>query len=183
MGDWIEAGERAKGNKSFWGFIWQGAAAECLTCNALEWQASEGGGRIIERDKTISVNNPQTIRAWERAARWVGSISPPSVVAYKEWDGTNVWAAGNAAFMRNWPQASVQSRAAGSPIRDKFNVSLLPAGKAGRAGTLGGTRLGASRFPPHTRGAVQLVRHLCSGRGAAGGSPRPSVPTTHTPPS
>ena len=58
-----------------------------LTCNALEWQASEGGGRIIERDKTISVNNPQTIRAWRRAARWVGSISPPSVVAYKEWDG------------------------------------------------------------------------------------------------
>ena len=25
----------------------------------------------------ITVNNPQTIRAWERAARWVGSISPP----------------------------------------------------------------------------------------------------------
>lgn len=84
----IQAGERAKGNKSFWGFLWQGAAAECLTCNALEWQASEGGGRIIERDNTITVNNPQAIRAWQRAARWVGSISPPGVVAYKEWDGT-----------------------------------------------------------------------------------------------
>src|SRR5260370_6647862 len=109
MGDWIEAGERAKGNKSFWGFVWQGAAAECLTCNALEWQASEGGGGIIERDKTISVNNPQTIRAWRRAARSVGSISPPSVVAYKEWDGTHGWAARNAAFMRNWPPASLAS--------------------------------------------------------------------------
>src|SRR5580704_3635277 len=146
----IQAGERAKGNESFWGFVWQGAAAECLTCNALEWQASEGGGRIIERDKTISVNNPQTIRAWERAARWVGSISPPSVVAYKEWDGTNVWAAGNAAFMRNWPQASVESRSAASPIRNKFDVTLLPAGKAGRAGTLGGTSLAVSRFSAHS---------------------------------
>jgi len=80
----IQAGERAKGDKAFWGFVWQGGAAEALTCNALEWQADEGGGEIIEADKTISVNNPNAIRAWQRAARWVSSISPPSVVGYKE---------------------------------------------------------------------------------------------------
>jgi trehalose/maltose transport system substrate-binding protein len=158
----IQKGERARGNESFWGFVWQGANAETLTCNALEWQVSQGGGRIIERDKTISVNNPRAIRAWERAAHWVGSISPPSVIAYKEWDGTNVWAAGNAAFMRNWPQASVQSRAPGSPIRDKFSVTMLPAGSAGRAGTLGGTSLAVSRSSAHPRQAVELVRFLSS---------------------
>jgi trehalose/maltose transport system substrate-binding protein len=158
----IQAGEREKGNKSFWGFVWQGAAAEGLACNALEWQASEGGGRIIERDRTVSVNNPAAIRAWRRAARWVGSISPPSVVAYKEWDGTNFWAAGNAAFMRNWPQAAVESRAAASPIRNKFDVTLLPAGKAGRAGTLGGTSLAVSRFSSHPREALELIRFLSS---------------------
>jgi trehalose/maltose transport system substrate-binding protein len=174
----IQAGERAKGNKSFWGFVWQGAAAECLTCNALEWQASEGGGRIIEPDKTISVNNPQAIQAWQRAARWVGSISPPSVVAYKEWDATNVWAAGNAAFMRNWPQASVESRAANSPIRNKFDVTLLPAGKAGRAGTLGGTSLAVSRFSAHPREALELVRYLSSDHLQVGRSRALSVPPT-----
>ena len=158
----IQAGERAKGNKSFWGFVWQGDAAEGLACNALEWQASEGGGRIIERDMTVSVNNPEAIRAWRRAARWVGSISPPGVVAYKEWDGTNFWAAGNAAFMRNWPQASVESRAAASSIRNKFDVTLLPAGKAGRAGTLGGTSLAVSRFSAHPREALELIRYLSS---------------------
>ena len=174
----IQAGERAKGNKSFWGFVWQGAAAECLTCNALEWQASEDGGRIIEPDKTISVNNPQAIQAWQRAARWVGSISPPSVVAYKEWDTTNVWAAGNAAFMRNWPQASVESRAASSPIRNKFDVTLLPAGKAGRAGTLGGTSLAVSRFSAHPREALELVRYLSSDHLQVGRSRALSVPPT-----
>jgi len=99
-----------------------------LTCNALEWQASDGGGQIIERDSTISVNNAQAIRAWQRAARWVGSISPPSVVGYKEWDAMNVWVAGEAAFMRNWPIADADSQAAGSPIRNKFDMTLLPGG-------------------------------------------------------
>ena len=156
----IQAGERGKGNKAFWGFVWQGAVAEALTCNALEWQAAEGGGQIIEADKTISVNNPNAIRAWQRAARWVGSISPPGVVGYKEWDSQNVWVAGDAAFMRNWPTYYVDSQAAGSPIRNKFGIALPPGGKAGRFGTLGGAGLGVSRFSAHPREAVELVRYL-----------------------
>ena len=158
----IQAGERAKGKKEFWGFVWQGAATEALTCNALEWQAAEGGGQVIEKDKTISVNNPDAIRAWQRAARWVGSISPPGEVGYKEWDSLNVWIAGDAAFMRNWTLGYVDSQAAGSPIRNKFDVSLLPGGKAGRVGTLGGTGLAVSRFSAHPREAVELVRYLIS---------------------
>jgi len=156
----IQAGERAKGKKQFWGFVWQGAADEVLTCDALEWQAAEGGGRIIEEDQTISVNNPQAIRAWQRAARWVGSISPPSVVGYREWDSLNVWVAGDAAFMRNWPSAYVDSQAAGSPIRDKFTTALLPGGTAGRLGTLGGWGLAVSQFSAHPREALELVRYL-----------------------
>jgi trehalose/maltose transport system substrate-binding protein len=158
----IQAGERAKGKKEFWGFVWQGAAAEALTCNALEWQASDGGGRIIEEDKTISVNNPHAIRAWQMAARWVGSISPPSVVEYKEWDTLNVWVAGDAAFMRNWPTAYVDSQGAGSRIRNKFDIALLPSGKAGRVGTLGGAGLAVSRSSAHPREALELVRYLSS---------------------
>jgi trehalose/maltose transport system substrate-binding protein len=155
----IQAGERAKNTKEFWGFVWQGAVSEALTCNALEWQADEGGGQIVEDDKTISVNNPHAIHAWERAARWVGSISPPSVVGYREWDAQNVWIAG-AAFMRNWPTAYFDSQAAGSPIRNKFDIALLPGGEAGRMGTLGGAALAVSRFSAHQREAVELVRYL-----------------------
>jgi trehalose/maltose transport system substrate-binding protein len=156
----IQAGERAKGKKQFWGFVWQGAATEALTCNALEWQASEGGGRIIEPDRTISVNNPQAIRSWQRAARWVGSISPPSVVGYREWDSLNVWVAGDAAFMRNWPSAYADSKAPASPIRNDFDLTLLPRGKAGSVGTLGGAGLAVSRFSAHPREALELVRFL-----------------------
>jgi trehalose/maltose transport system substrate-binding protein len=156
----IQAGERAKGKKQFWGFVWQGAADEGLTCDALEWQAAEGGGRIIEEDRVISVNNPQAIRAWQRAAHWVGSISPPGVVGYREWDSLNVWVAGDAAFMRNWPSGYVDSQAAGSPIRNKFDIALLPGGTAGRVGTLGGWGLAISRFSAHPREALELIRYL-----------------------
>ena len=78
MAERIQAGERAKGKKDFWGYVWQGAAGEALTCNALEWQAAAGGGQIIEPDRTISVNNPAAIRAWQRAAGWMAGYRPPA---------------------------------------------------------------------------------------------------------
>lgn len=155
----IQKGERSKGNDAFWGFVWQGAASEALTCNALEWQASEGGGRIIETDKTITVNNPKTIRSWERAVRWIGTISPPSVTAYREWDSLNIWRSGNAAFMRNWPTSFVTSENSG--VKGKFGATLLPAGQAGRSATLGGASLSIYRNTHHPKEAAALVRFLC----------------------
>ena len=98
----IQSGERAKGQQDFWGYAWQGADAEALTCNALEWQVDEGGGRIIEDDHTISVNNPGAIRAWGRGKRWIGWISPPGVLAYREIDTINLFDTGKVAFNRVW---------------------------------------------------------------------------------
>ena len=158
----IQAGERAKGNKDFWGYVWQGAPSEALTCNALEWQVSEGGGTILDKNGRVTVNNQHTIRAWDRAARWVGSISPPAVVAYKEWDGFNVWQAGKAAFMRNWANAYVAARAENSPNKNRFDIAPLPRGSAGVAATLGGNGYAVSRHSVHQREAVVLVHFLCS---------------------
>jgi trehalose/maltose transport system substrate-binding protein len=156
----IQNGERAKGHKDFWGYVWQGAPSEALTCNALEWQASEGGGTPIDNG-TVTAENPHSIRTWERAARWVGSISPPGVVAYKEWDAFNSWQAGKAAFMRNWTSAYVAARLPGSPTRDKFEVARLPRGREGSAATSGGNGYGISRHSRYAREAAMLVRFLC----------------------
>src|ERR1700751_6357911 len=62
----IQAGERAKGNKDFWGFVWEGAPSEALTCNALEWQVSEAGGTMLDENGGGTVNNPQSIPGWDR---------------------------------------------------------------------------------------------------------------------
>jgi trehalose/maltose transport system substrate-binding protein len=157
----IQQGERAKGNKNFWGFVWQGAVSEALTCNALEWQASEGGGRVIEPDGGITVNNARAFGAWERAARWVGSISPPGVTTYQEQDAMNLWLSGGAAFMRNWTGNYVISESDASLVKNKFDVTILPRGQAGHAEAFGGDGYAVSRRSLHRKEAIQLVRYLC----------------------
>ncbi|MGB2604383.1 MAG: ABC transporter substrate-binding protein [Terracidiphilus sp.] len=172
----IQTGERAKGNKDFWGYVWQGAPSEALTCNALEWQVSEGGGTILDENGRITVNNPQAITAWVRAARWVGSISPPGVTAYQEGDAFNVWQTGKAAFMRNWPNAYVAAHDENSPTRDQFDIAPLPAGRAGSASALGGQGYGVSRYSLHPREAAMLVRFLTSRKEQARRSRKSSNP-------
>lgn len=158
----IQAGERGNGNKDFWGFVWEGAPSEALTCNALEWQVSEGGGTILDDQGRVTVNNPDAIRAWSMAAHWVNSISPPSVTAYKEWDAFNLWQAGKTAFMRNWTVAYIAARAQNSPTKDLFDVAPLPRGRTGFAATLGGNGYGVSRYSRHPREGAMLVRFLAS---------------------
>jgi trehalose/maltose transport system substrate-binding protein len=162
MASRIQAGERARGEKDFWGFVWPGAASEDITCAGLEWQVSEGGGHIIEDDRTISVNNQQAMLAWQRARRWVGSISPPSVVSYSKWDADNAWSSGKTAFLRGW--ASDYSLITGltpPPAgTTRYGVTSVPGGMGGRASTLGGNGLAVSRASTHSREAIELVRFL-----------------------
>jgi trehalose/maltose transport system substrate-binding protein len=154
----IQAGERAEGKKDFWGYVWQGAPAEGLTCNALEWQVSQGGGRIIEKNKTISVNNPAAIQSWQRAARWVGWISPPGVLSYTEADATNVWASGRAAFWRTWQWKYRLAHWREATLPDLTGYTSVPGGSAARVGVLGGTGLAVSRFSAHPQEAMALLR-------------------------
>src|SRR5262249_7024519 len=157
----IQAGERARGEKDFWGFVWQGGIDEDLTCGGLEWQASQGGGRIIENDQTISVNNPQTVRAWQRAAQWVGSISPPGVIAYAKWDADNVWSSGKAAFYRGWESDYSLIKWHTPPAHAaRYGVTSLPRGTSGRADTLGGNGLAVSLTSARPREAIELIRFL-----------------------
>lgn len=162
MANTIQEGERAE-NEDFWGFVWQGNAYEGLTCDALEWIASNDGGSIVEPDGTITINNPQAAEIVDQAAGWVGTISPPGVTAFGEEDARGVWQAGNAAFMRNWPYAFSLGNADDSVIAGLFDVSPLPAGASGSgAATLGGWQLAVSRYSEHPEEAAQLALFMAS---------------------
>ena len=165
MAQVIQDGERAEGNSDFWGFVWQGNAYEGLTCDALEWVASNDGGRFIEPDGTITVNNTNAIEVIDLAASWVGTISPPGVTGFGEEDARNMWQAGNAAFMRNWPYAYSLGQTEGSAVAGVFDVSPLPAGDAAGgvpAATLGGWQLGVSRYSTNPELAADVALFLAS---------------------
>lgn len=160
----IQEGERAD-NPDFQGFVWQGAPYEGLTCNALEWQVSNGGGNIIEPDGTVSVNNENAAAAFERAAGWVNTISPEGVTTYMEEEARGVWQGGNAAFMRNWPYAYSLGQADDSVIKDAFGVSPLPMGDgegATNADTLGGWQMMVSQYSENQEAAIEFAKFLTS---------------------
>jgi trehalose/maltose transport system substrate-binding protein len=159
----IQDGERADGNPDFWGFVWQGNAYEGLTCDALEWVKSNGGGTVISPDSVITINNQNAIDILEQASGWVGTISPDGVTAFGEEEARAVWQAGNAAFMRNWPYAYSLGNADDSVIKGLFDVSPLPAGASGSgAATLGGWQLAVSKYSEHPEEAAALALFMAS---------------------
>jgi trehalose/maltose transport system substrate-binding protein len=155
--------ERAAGNSAIWGYVFQGAPYEGLTCNALEWIASSGGGSIVDPDGTVTADNPKAAAALDRAHSWIGIIAPPDVLNFTEEESRAVWQAGNAVFMRNWPYAFALGNATDSAIRGRFDIAPLPAGDGGSsAATLGGWSLALSRNSSRAEAATALIRYLAA---------------------
>ena len=158
----IQDGERAAGQADLWGFVWQGNAYEGLTCNALEWVKSFGGGQIVEPDGTISINNPKAVQAIDTVKGWVGTISPEGVLAYQEEEARGVWQTGNAAFMRNWPYAYGLGNGDDSAVKGLFDVAPLPTGGGHdtSAATLGGWNIAVSKYSTKQEAAIELAMYL-----------------------
>ena len=158
----IQDAERAAGNPDIWGFVWQGNAYEGLTCNALEWIKSYGGGQIVEPDGTISVNNENAAKALDMAKSWVGTISPEGVLSYQEEEARGVWQTGNAVFMRNWPYAYGLGNGDDSAVKGKFDVVTLPTGGGDNtsAATLGGWNVAVSKYSKNQEAAISLAMYL-----------------------
>ena len=161
----VQDAEQKAGNKAMQGFVFQGKAYEGLTCDALEWVASFGGGTIVEPDGKISIDNPKAVIALELAASWPGTIAPVGVLNFEEEEARTAFQSGNAVFMRNWPYAWATSQEATSPVKDKVGVAALPKGDgegARPAATLGGWDLSVSKFSAHPAQAADLVLYLTS---------------------
>lgn len=178
----IQSAERTVGNRRMWGFVWQGRAYEGLTCDALEWIVSHGGGSIVEPDGAITINNPRAIAAIDTAAGWIGRISPKDMLNSAEEEARGVFQSGNAVFMRNWPYAWALAQGDDSPVQGKVGVMPLPTGGQGgrHAATLGGWQLAVSRYSRKQRAAADLVMYLTSRaeqkRRAIVGAYNPTIP-------
>jgi len=157
----IQSAEREAGNDKMWGYVFQGRAYEGLTCNALEWIASSGGGTIVDADGEITIDNAQAAAALDLAASWIGEIAPNGVLNYTEEEARGIFQSGNAVFMRNWPYAWSLAQSEDSSVRDKVGVVKLPSAEGhDSAATLGGWNLAVSRYTENPELAADLVAFL-----------------------
>lgn len=158
----IQEGERKKGNEDFYGYVWQGNSYEGLTCNALEWIVSNNGGTIVNANGDITINNHNALEMIDKAASWVGTISPNNITTLNEERTRAIWEKGNAAFMRNWPYAYSLSNSEDSQVKGNFDVTTLPSGKGSSASTLGGWQLAVSKYSNNIKEAVDFVFFMTS---------------------
>jgi len=157
----IQTGEQ-KSNPSFYGFVFQGNAYEGLTCNALEWIASAGGGHYIDNGKA-SINNSKAQTILDAMRAQIGKITPRGVTSYQEDQTEHAFDSGDAAFARNWPYQYGIGATAGSKVKGKFSVAPLPHGANGKSvATVGGWQLAVSKYSKHKGAAVEFVRYMTS---------------------
>ena len=178
----IQEAERKGGNDRIWGFVFQGKAYEGLTCDALEWVDSFGGGTIVDaegHDHHQQSEGRRGARPWP--PRWIGKIAPEGVLNYGEEEARGVFQSGNAVFMRNWPYAWALGQDADSPIKGKIGVVALPKGGADgkNTGTLGGWQLAVSQIlqEPGSGRRPRAVPDLRGGAEAARDRGRATTPT------
>lgn len=181
----IQDAERKAGNADMQGFVFQAKAYEGLTCDAVEWLWSYGGGNIVDDKGNITVNNPKAAKALNTAASWIGTIAPTGVLNYGEEDARGVFQSGNAVFMRNWPYAWSLGNGKDSKIAGKIGVSALPKGGADgkNAATLGGWQLAVSKYSKNPKEAADLVMYMTSKEiqkeRAIKGSYNPTIPSLY----
>ena len=157
----IQDGEQ-KTNPNFAGFVFQGNAYEGLTCDSLEWIASAGGGHFIDGGK-VTIDNTKARQILDAMRAQIGKVTPNGVTTYQEDQTEHAFDNGDAAFARNWPYQYGLGAGAGSKVKGKFSVAVLPHGTSGGSvGTVGGWQLAISRFSKHKGAAIEFVRYMTS---------------------
>ncbi len=157
----IQDGEKAT-SPNFSGFVFQGNAYEGLTCNALEWIASAGGGHFIDGGKA-TINNAKAANILNLIRANIGKTTPRGVTSYQEGETHTAFIDGNAAFMRNWPYAYSLAQATGSKVKGKIAVAPLPHGAGQKSvATVGGWQLAVSKYSKHPDASIEFVRYMTS---------------------
>jgi multiple sugar transport system substrate-binding protein len=106
-----------------YGFVWQGASYEGLTCNFMEYLASAGGTATKSDYTTATLDSPAAIKAVTFMRSLVTSgVTPAAITTFQEAQAMNTFAAGNSAFLRNWDYAYSEAT---SPATSKLTAAQV----------------------------------------------------------
>ena len=113
-----------------YGFVWQGASYEGLTCNFMEYLASAGGTATKSDYTTATLDSPAAIKAVTFMRSLVTSgVTPAAISTFQEAQSMSIFAAGDAGFLRNWDYAysNATTPATGKLTASQVGVEPMPA--------------------------------------------------------
>ena len=136
------------------GYLFQGATGDELTALALEIINANGGGALVDSNGRVSLNNANALAALYNMTRWIGGVTPNSVVFKTDDTVSAAFEACHAPFMRNVPEylSTISMRCAGFPV---LNLTSLPVASA-----LAGWGLSVPNDTPTRNLAIGAVRFL-----------------------
>jgi trehalose/maltose transport system substrate-binding protein len=124
-----DAATLAHQGKVKYGYVWQGASYEGLTCNFMEYLGSAGGSVLNSSMSQSTLNSA----AGQKAISFMRSLvtsgaSPSAVTTFQEAQAMSAFANGQAAFLRNWDYgwSFSQTKSSPSKVVGKVGVAPLP---------------------------------------------------------
>lgn len=146
-----------------YGFVWEGASYEGLTCDWMEY-LTDAGGKVFNSQGAPVMNSPQALKALTFMRGLITSgVTPSTVVTFQEPNAMNVFNAGQAAFLRNWDYAWSNSQAAGTKVVGKVGVVPLPtfAGQSQPGyGAIGGWNLYVNPHTKHLKADLTFIEWM-----------------------
>jgi multiple sugar transport system substrate-binding protein len=125
--------KRLQGGAVRYGFIWQGAPYEGLTCDWLEMYA-DAGGTVGWPRETLKIDpsprSPSGVATKFMRDLILGGVTPEFVTTSEEPQATDLFGSGQVAFMRGWNSAYTligdKFRERGQDFAKKVGVAPLP---------------------------------------------------------
>jgi multiple sugar transport system substrate-binding protein len=110
-----------------YGYVWEGASYEGLTCNYMEYLGSAGGSVLNSAGNGAAIDSAAGLKALTYMRGLITSgASPSAVTTFQEPQAMSAFAAGQAAFLRNWDYAWSVAQTASSPSKVVGKVGVAP---------------------------------------------------------
>lgn len=147
-----------------YGYVWEGASYEGLTCDLMEFLADNRAQVLNAAGNKVLLSSPEAVKAVAFMRSLITSgVSPAAVTTYQEPDAMNAFDAGDAAFLRNWDYAWSNSQTKGTKVVGKVGVEPMP-NFSGRPwpgySTIGGWNLYVNPHTRHLKATLTFVRWM-----------------------
>jgi multiple sugar transport system substrate-binding protein len=113
-----------------YGYVFEGASYEGLTCNYMEYLADASGSATNAGYTTATLNSPAAIKATTFMRSLITSgVTPATVTTFQEPQAMAIFQTGDAAFLRNWDyaySASISPAAGGKLTASQVGVEPMP---------------------------------------------------------